>query len=248
MEIRAAYISEKGGREVNEDFVQISKLTDGVTVALADGLGGHGLGDEASRTAVQVADAEIKASGSLERAFEKAQEAVLDKQNRCRTKTKMKTTLCLLRIRDGRAEAGHVGDSRIYYFKNGKILKRTLDHSLPQMLVNAGEIKENEIRFHEDRNRVTRVIGTEWEEPQYEIEKEFIAKEKGLFGIKNRYAFLLCSDGWWELINEADMETALSSADSPEEWLLRMKERICENGKGKEMDNYTAAAVFVKND
>ena len=121
MEIRAAYISEKGGREVNEDFVQISKLTDGVTVALADGLGGHGLGDEASRTAVQVADAEIKASGSLERAFEKAQEAVLDKQNRCRTKTKMKTTLCLLRIRDGRAEAGHVGDSRIYYFKNRKI-------------------------------------------------------------------------------------------------------------------------------
>lgn len=64
---------------------------------------------------------------------------------------------------------GHVGDSRLYYFKNGKIVKRTLDHSVPQMLVARGEIDEKEIRHHPDRNRLVRVMGMEWDEPKYQV-------------------------------------------------------------------------------
>ena len=89
---------------------------------------------------------------------------------------------------------GHVGDSRLYYFKNGRIVKRTLDHSVPQMLVAAGEIDEKEIRHHPDRNRLVRVMGMEWDEPKYQV-SEPMPEEPG-------QAFLLCSDGFWENIEE----------------------------------------------
>lgn len=53
--------------------------------------------------------------------------------------------------------------------KMEKSSKRTLDHSVPQMLVAAGEIDEKEIRHHPDRNRLVRVMGMEWDEPKYQV-------------------------------------------------------------------------------
>ena len=116
-------------------------------------------------------------------------------------------------------------------------MKRTLDHSVPQMLVNMGQIKEKDIRFHEDRNRLLRVMGTEWRgERPYEL--DHMAVPKG------EQALLLCSDGFWELIDEDRMTECLKQADSPENWLERMERIVCENGKEVDMDNYSAIAVW----
>lgn len=245
MIIRFASETENGGREVNEDRVRITGEDSHVIAALADGLGGHGMGDIASETAVENAISIMKNGGSLEEAFDAAQEAVLVKQKALHAGNAMKTTLCLLRIREGICEAGHIGDSRIYFFVDKKLVFRTMDHSVPQMLVRAGEISEDQIRFHEDRNKVLRVIGTEWEEPEYEMEKPFELKKKGLFR-KKRYEFLMCSDGWWELICEDRMQETLKASQNPAEWLLKMKQEIRNAGNTEEMDNYTAAAVFVE--
>ena len=62
------------------------------------------------------------------------------------------------------------------------------------MLVAAGEIDEKEIRHHPDRNRLVRVMGMEWDEPKYQV-SEPMPEEPG-------QAFLLCSDGFWENIEE----------------------------------------------
>ena len=78
---------------------------------------------------------------------------------------------------------------------------RTIDHSIPQMLALAGEIKEKEIRRHPDRNKLLRVVGTDWENPQYEISED-VEKTGG-------EAFLLCSDGFWENITEKEMVKCL---------------------------------------
>ena len=59
------------------------------------------------------------------------------------------------------------------------------------MLVAAGEIDEKEIRHHPDRNRLVRVMGMEWDEPKYQV-SEPMPEEPG-------QAFLLCSDGFWEI-------------------------------------------------
>ena len=89
-------------------------------------------------------------------------------------------------------------------------MEHTLDHSVPQMLAAIGEIKENEIRHHPDRNRLLRVLGTEMEEPRHQ-KSEWMEKQ-------THQAFLLCSDGFWELINEKKMEWCLKWAKSPEQW------------------------------
>lgn len=149
----------------------------------------------------------------------------------------MKTTLVLLMIDENNLLWGHIGDSRLYQFKNKKYVLHTPDHSVPQMLVKAGEITEKEIRGHADRNRLLRVMGIEWEYPQYEI----AAIQKA----EKQMNFLLCSDGFWELIEEKEMVKALKKAKSSKEWLDIMEQKILKNGKGKQMDNYSAIAVFL---
>ena len=106
------------------------------------------------------------------------------------------------------------------------------------MLVFAGEIKEKDIRFHPDRNRLMKVMGTEWEKPEYELST--------LFTRKGKQALLLCSDGFWELIDEKNMKKCLKKASSVQHWLELRLQIVHENGKGKEMDNYSAICVWCE--
>jgi len=237
--------TDNGSFAVNEDSVMVGVIPDGVCITLADGLGGNGYGDRASKIASDASLQELEKGGSLDEAFLASQRTVREEQRRMGISGSMFSTLCLLRIVGDRAEIGHVGDSRIYLFRDGKMEWRTHDHSVPQMLAEAGEIRENEIRFHPDRNRVLHVIGTDWEEGEYELHKPVSLSRGGIFRKCSSYAFLLCTDGWWELLDDRQMERLLNEARTPEEWLEQMKVCIREAGVGMEMDNYTAAAVFV---
>ena len=132
---------------------------------------------------------------------------------------------------------GYVGDSRGYVFRRNKVRTRTLDHSIPQMLALSGEIKESEIRHHPDRNILLRVIGIDWEEPMYALLPRV--------PLSKCQAFLLCSDGFWELIEEKTMCELLKKAGSVEEWLDSMVRVVRENGAGTDMDNNSAVAVWL---
>ena len=235
-------ISKDGGRFHNEDYVGVEQKGMLYCFVLADGLGGHGGGAEASQFVTETILRDFKERGEvskeyLKQCFETAQEALLKTQKDRGCPDEMKTTLVVLLIDEEKILWGHIGDSRLYYFQNRKYRVRTLDHSVPQMLVMAGEITEKEIRGHADRNRLLRVMGTEWDSPKYQI-AEFM--ETG-----QKMAFLLCSDGFWELIEEKTMQTMLKKSETPENWLDNMEKEVLKNGKGKEMDNYSAVAVFV---
>jgi serine/threonine protein phosphatase PrpC len=231
-------ISKIGDRGNNEDCVNICANSAGYLFALADGLGGHGQGEIASRIAVEQAAAAIKDSDrDLAQCFDRAQEYILAEQKRRQVKNEIKTTLVCLRIAGATACWGHVGDSRLYYFSKNKLARRSLDHSVPQALAAAGDIKEKEIRRHEDRNRLLRVMGTEWDSPKYELSEE-VNLNKG-------DTFLLCSDGFWEWIEDKTMLKTMKIAGTPERWLGLMEEEVLRNGQGNNMDNYSAIAVFV---
>jgi serine/threonine protein phosphatase PrpC len=231
-------ISKIGERQNNEDSVNIYAADQAYLFALADGLGGHGQGEVASKIAVEQAAAAFQASGgSLERCFSQAQEQILAEQKRRNVKNEIKTTLVCLKIIGNTASWGHIGDSRLYYFGKSKLIRRSLDHSVPQALAAAGEIKEKDIRRHEDRNRLLRVMGMEWDGPKYELSKEV--------ALCGGDAFLLCSDGFWEWIEEKEMTRCLKKAGTPERWLEMMEEMVYRNGRGQNMDNYSAVAVFV---
>lgn len=235
-------ISRIGSRPVNEDCTGMHQQGADYGFFLADGLGGHGKGDIASKTAVEQAIMQFEAGGgskeSMKAVFEAGQAGVLEQQRIAGNSHGMKTTMTALFVGQKNILWGHIGDSRIYYFQNEKLVSRTMDHSVPQMLVAAGEIKEKEIRHHPDRNRLLRVMGVEWERPMYQL-SEPIAR-------KGKQAFLMCSDGFWELVDEKEMAILLKRAGSVGQWLDDMECLVKKHGAGTNMDNYSAVAVWVQ--
>lgn len=237
-----ALVSNSGTREYNEDAVVALENDNGSLFVIADGLGGHGKGEVASAIVID----------TFKKCFEKecidgdtfisstileAQSHILMEQKINNTPFDMKTTCVALLISNGICKIGHVGDTRAYAFKKNKIKTRTLDHSVPQMLVMSGEIKEKHIRNHPDRNRLLRVMGINWDLPQYEMSEDISLSEC--------QAFLLCSDGFWELCNEKMMSHSLKKSGNADKWLSMMSDEVAKKGKGTDMDNYSAITIMV---
>ena len=226
--------TDRGGREVNEDSARVFEKDGKKCLVLCDGLGGHGKGEVASALVVEAVGQIFNSAQKIDEdflrsAFQLSQEALIDEQIRQDAKTDMKTTAVAMYIDGNKVQWGHVGDSRLYAFAKNKVKLRTLDHSVPQMLVFAREIKEKQIRNHPDRNRLLRVMGIEWEKPMYELAEQT--------QLEKYQAFLLCSDGFWELIDEKQMCKLLKNSSTVEEWMQAMVEVIKKNGIGKNMDN-----------
>ncbi len=232
-----------GSRKINEDSVGVFAGETGGCFIVADGLGGHGKGDIASALAVKAFDETFSDldGGSLpellERSFLSAQTSILEEQRRLGCPFQMKTTVCALAIRGDQCAWGHIGDSRVYAFSRGKVKERTLDHSVPQMLVATREIKEKQIRNHPERNKLLRVLGVAGDTPRFEISQP---RELGKY-----QAFLLCSDGFWELILEKEMGTLLKHSATVQEWMDGMVEVVERRGEGVDMDNFSAVAIWV---
>ncbi len=240
-EMTYAVFTDKGGREINEDSIGVCTNEENSCFILCDGLGGHGMGDVASSLVVEVFRDQFGKTNDvvnfLGETFCAAQDILMAEQKARNAGKKMKTTGAVVVTDDRNAYVGHVGDSRAYVFSKNKVRCRTQDHSIPQMLVLSGEIKESEIRNHPDRNTLLRVIGIDWEEPMYELMAP-ISKKKC-------QAFLLCSDGFWELIEEKEMCALLKRAKTVDEWLQSMIEIVKTNGVGRNMDNFSAIAVWL---
>ncbi len=238
MEFMTAGFSGKGGRSGNEDAIFIRQEGSTCLAVVADGLGMHGGGEIASAAAVEAISMYLENEADpdkklLQECIEAANQAVLSKQT---VTCKMKSTAAVLLSRNRRLAFAHVGDSRIYYFVNKKISYQSVDHSVSQMAVNTGEITPAQIRFHEDRNRLLRALGG-GEKIRPDI---VLADRKAAEGD----AFLLCSDGFWEYVLEAEMELDLLKSDTPQEWLSYLLERVGRRIDASH-DNLSAIAVFV---
>lgn len=237
-------ISRKGERERNEDSIAVFRRDDTCCFVLCDGLGGHGKGDEASAMVCRIfgevfdQTAEFDPYVFFNQAVEQANSAILARQEEEGCASGMKTTLVSLLVCGGYCTWCHIGDSRLYLFRDNAVAFRTMDHSVPQMLVNAGTIEENEIRFHPDRNRLLRALGSDEDAIRYEISSPCKLSEC--------QAFLLCSDGFWEYIDEAQMCAILQQSSDADEWLAGMQALVLKNGTGSNMDNYSAVAVMYK--
>ncbi|MDF2926044.1 MAG: serine/threonine protein phosphatase [Paenibacillaceae bacterium] len=242
MEFIASIYTNPGGREINEDYAGgLYRQGSYGAWVVADGLGGHSAGERASKKAVDAALAEYERQPAvsvslLECMMNKVNQAILDEQASDRMCADMRTTFVGLFVCNTELAWVHVGDSRLYWFRSGTLLHQTKDHSVSQMAVSSGEITLGQIRHHEDRNRLLRVLGS-----GPDIRPEIhAAKETPAAGD----AFLLCTDGFWEYVKELEMELDLSKSLTPEQWLKLMCVRLCGRVDG-DHDNYTAAAVFV---
>ena len=224
--------SDIGQRQNNEDAFLMCEVNGGYLFIVADGLGGHDCGEVASSLAVKVIQETVQDTGDIGLGIKKANQIIFEKNQN--SSYKMLTTIAVVYIHDHQTIISHVGDTRIYVFQNGKIIFQSQDHSVSQMSVIVGEITTSQIRQHQDRNKLTKVLGAK---------KEIKVDVKN---INHNYdALLLCTDGFWEYVLENDMEILLGLSNRPDQWLIKMK-KVLEKNKQIKNDNNTAIAVLKK--
>jgi len=237
-------LSRPGNRSCNEDTVGSIVVNGNPLLIVADGLGGHGAGDQASQFVVEQFISSYFQSGDQEPGeylnvtFQTVQNGLIQLQEQAHCRSGMKSTAVVVIWKADNITIGNIGDSRAYLFGRFGYLWRTTDQSVPQMLALAGKIREKEIRHHPDRNKLLHALGDDSEEIRCEI---------------TRYpnpncvrAVLLCSDGFWENIDERQMAYHLHRSKSPEEWLERMEKIVLRNGRNVKMDNYSAVAGMMR--
>ena len=152
MKLDIAYRCQIGGRQENQDRVLTLEDAGLAAAALvvADGLGGHQGGALASRLAAEAIAQNFLLNPDLEEEhlrelFCLANDRVLENQQAA---PGMRSTAAALFYHQGLLAGGYIGDTRIYRFSQGKLVYQSPDHSVPQMLVYAGEILPRQIRFH----------------------------------------------------------------------------------------------------
>lgn len=240
--MKYAYISECGGREINEDSVFVKSENGRFAAVVADGLGGCGQGKTASEAVVKtISDNFDKVTslniGQMNEVLEQANRSILA----CQTKTvKMKSTAVVFSADIDKRKYiwAHIGDSRLYHFINGRIVSQTKDHSVSQIKVAMGEITETQIRSDTDRSRLVRALGVDEEKIKPSVSLIYSVKKKD-----DVNAFLLCSDGFWQYVLEEEMEETLLRSNSPDEWLEEMQ-KILSSHLGRGADNYSAIVLM----
>lgn len=234
MEYQIAHYTDVGKRDNNEDSFGVSHPAAGLLAIVADGLGGCDNGEVASGLAVnsliaQLRDCEIDEELLMD-AIARANEDV------CHADISGMTTVAALWMEDDYAVAAHVGDSRIYQFRDGKILFQSTDHSPVQIAVLLGELPPDAVRTHKDRNRIFRALGEE---------SDIALADTTELTVRRGDRFLLCSDGFWEPVTEEDMLRTLARTDTARQWLDAMREIVVAANDPKQ-DNNTAICIVVK--
>jgi len=242
---RAAGLTDIGRvRDTNEDQFLLDEEFG--LYAVADGMGGHAAGEIASELAIQSLAEKLRGAFSVggTRTVEEARrhlaeavgaanrkicESIADHHDR----RGMGTTMVALLALPDRVVIGHVGDSRAYLLRHGRLTMLTSDHSWVNEQVRLGLLSHQEAHRHPMRNVVTRALGSRGD----------VAPELTEERIEPGDAFLLCSDGLNVMLSDdAIRETLVSRKDEPEEACRALIEEA--NRKGGE-DNTTVVVVSI---
>lgn len=234
MFIDSAKYTCAAGHDINEDS-HLCNTDKGIFI-VADGLGGHSDGEKASFTAIEYFEKNSLGGYTdqkITELMEGANTEVISNGDGG------KTTVAAAFMENGNFIYANAGDSRVYYFRNGKIIAQTKDHSVCQASVDMGMIRPEDIRGNEDRSRLLKVLGSE--------EKLNIKKHYQPIRMQQGDAFLICSDGFWEYVFETEMEADLLKSESAEVWLKHMLKRHILRAENKG-DNYTAICGMISID
>jgi serine/threonine protein phosphatase PrpC len=242
-DVEIAVLSKCGGREVNEDACGYWTSGDFCCCVLSDGAGGHGSGDVASQVVVRTVlrrfrDAPGGSAETVAMLLTCANEAVLTEQHQAAEQADMRATVAvlILDLANSTAIWGHLGDSRVYGFRNGRIFSQTRDHSVVQSMIDAGFLEPESVRTSPKRSVLTAAMGH-----APECEPAVLHAPLALTGEE---VFLLCSDGLWEYVQEHVLEEELGRAVGPEPWLRALEAEVLRNARPNH-DNYSAIALWL---
>lgn len=250
MRIALASLCKQGGREYNQDYLAGAVNGCEACLVVCDGLGSYMGSEVASRLcATHIVDiyeqvrendsGKAVRSDTVQSYIAAAHNYVTEfKAAHPEIKSSCTTVACF--VTDGSEQVMcHIGDTRIYLFRAGKLVYQSKDHSLSQLAVDMGQIKLRDIRTHKDQNKLTRVLGND-----YYIEPDCVADATPL---EVGDAVILCTDGFWEYVYEEEMAADLAASPTPEEALAKMETRLLSRIH-KFNDNYSAIVAKVIQD
>jgi serine/threonine protein phosphatase PrpC len=241
MNFAIAHGTRIGGRRINQDRVGHWSTSDCLLMAVADGLGGHPRGEVAAEIAIRVLGAAFEREARptiqdpnafLFRAMGGAHAAILREAESRELSDTPRTVLVACIVQDGMAYWTHVGDSRLYLVRDGRIVHRTRDHTVVQELVDSGRIREEAAMSHPERNRLLQCLGG------FALPRPEPASRARL---ARNDILLLCSDGFWSPLTHRQLLHALMTSElaTAVEELAELAERRA----GPSSDNITAVAM-----
>ncbi|NET60591.1 MAG: Stp1/IreP family PP2C-type Ser/Thr phosphatase [Symploca sp. SIO2E6] len=225
-------------RAVNQDNYYTDP--DGRFSIVADGMGGHAGGQEASQLATKAIQTYLHESWNLptpstqllEQAIDKANEAIIADQQAHPERSDMGTTAVVVMFRNKECWFGHVGDSRIYRLRNSELEQITEDHTWVAKAMKAGDISPEQARNHPWRHVLSQCLGRK---DLHQMDIELIDVESG-------DRLLLCSDGLTEELSDALIADYLQPSLDEKQAAEKLIEAAKENG-GR--DNITVVIAEV---
>ena len=216
MRFSIAQDSRVGARRYNQDRLGHWTTSDALLMVVADGMGGHLHGEVAAQVAleslVRVFQSEAKPKLAdpdmfLFRGLARAHGAIVHEAQRRELKETPRTVLVACVVQDGYAYWSHVGDSRLYLIRRGRVIARTKDHSRVQQLIDKGLLREEAVPTHPERNILTRCLGSEHAPRLEPTASARLAKDD---------LILMCSDGLWGPLTERQMLDGLGTSELPQ--------------------------------
>ncbi|OAM51941.1 phosphatase [Methylovorus sp. MM2] len=232
--------SRQGPRPYNQDRLAYSYSKDAILLVIADGMGGHRHGEVAAQLAVKVLVENFQLqSESMKNPADFLHQNILDIHktiDNIREKRGLlespRTTIVAAIIQHDYLYAAHVGDSRLYHFRNKKIIYRTEDHSVVQMLYRKGQLDTQSMLIHPQRHKIYNCVGGD-KVPDIEL----TIKHK----LKDGDTLLLCTDGLWSAISDDEINQTLQN--NPVNVSVPKMLESAETAAGKEGDNMSAIAL-----
>jgi PPM family protein phosphatase len=220
-------------RHANED----SYFARAPLFAVADGMGGAQAGEVASRIAAGAFGRgrwrdDAPAEGQLEQIAQRANRQIHKLAQEDTSRAGMGTTLTAAMVRDDEVALGHVGDSRAYVLRGGKLKRLTKDHSLVEELRRQGRLTEAQAEEHPQRSIITRALGPE---PSVNVDTM-------TFPARDGDVFLLCSDGLTTMVSDEEIREILVNARSLRTAVTKLVDAA---NRGGGRDNITAVAFRV---
>src|SRR5215218_8544435 len=220
-------------RDANED----AYLAESPVFAVADGMGGAQAGEVASRLAAESFEAVQRGTESPEaylRAIAKTANARIHRLAEADTsRSGMGTTLTAALVEGEEVGFAHVGDSRAYLFRDGKLKLLTSDHSLVEELRRQGRLTDEQAEGHPQRSIITRALG-----PEREVDVDTMTQQARPGDI-----YLLCSDGLTSMVKDDRIKQILGSASSLE---AAAGDLVTEANEAGGRDNITVVAFRVE--
>jgi serine/threonine protein phosphatase PrpC len=198
--------------------------------AVADGMGGAQAGEVASRLAAGA----VKESGAdLVNVIQEANRRVHQRSLEDPNASGMGTTLTVASVEDDLVRIGHVGDSRAYLVRDGKLDQLTEDHSLVAELMRSGKLSAEEAESHPQRSVITRVLGTD---PTVDVDTFAVEPRAGDL-------FLLCSDGLTTMVDDQTILAVVEERRTDLDAVVKALIKAANKGGGE--DNITVVAFEI---